>query len=66
MKTLNVIGWASAGAAVLLIFLGLISILINKSILSVNHVVNYFHVANSFLLITVAAFIVVNRCECKK
>lgn len=66
MKTLNAIGWVSAGVAVLLILLGLISSLINKSILPVNHVINYFHVANSFLLITVAAFIVVNRCECKK
>lgn len=67
MKTLNVIGWTSAGIGAIIILLGAISGLIGNSILpSINHVINYFHIANSFLLLAVALFIVVNRCECKK
>lgn len=66
MKTLNLIGWASGGVGVLIILLGAISGLTGKNILPIQHVINYFHVANSFFLITIALFIVVNRCECKK
>ncbi len=51
MKALNLIGWITGGIGVILILLGTISELIGKSILAVNHAVNYFHVANSFLLI---------------
>jgi hypothetical protein len=66
MKALNLIGWISAGIGVVFIILGLISGFINGPILPVEHGVNYFHMANSFLLLTVALFIVVNRCECNK
>lgn len=65
MKTLNWIGWISGGTGALLILLGVISGIIGKSILPIQHVVNYFHMANSFFLVTIALFIVVNRCECK-
>jgi hypothetical protein len=66
MKTLNLIGWVSGGIGVLIILLGLLSGIIGKSILPITHIVNYFQIANSFFLITVALFIVVNRCECNK
>jgi hypothetical protein len=66
MKTLNLIGWISGGIGVLIILLGLISGIIGKSILPIEHVTNYFHIANSFFLITIALFIVVNRCECNR
>jgi uncharacterized membrane protein len=66
MKALNWIGWASAGTGVILMILGIISTLISKKILPIQHVVNYFHMANSFFLITIALFIVVNRCECNR
>jgi hypothetical protein len=66
MKALNLIGWISGGIGLIFILLGVISGLIGKNILPIQHVINYFHVANSFLLITVALFIVVNRCECNK
>jgi predicted anti-sigma-YlaC factor YlaD len=66
MKVLNLIGWISGGIGVILIFLGTISGLIGKTILSINHAANYFLMANSFLLVAVALFIVVNRCECNK
>jgi hypothetical protein len=66
MKTLNWIGWISAGIGVIIVFLAVISILVGKNIFGFGHVVNYFHAANSFFLITIALFIVVYRCENKK
>jgi DMSO/TMAO reductase YedYZ heme-binding membrane subunit len=66
MKTLNFIGWSSGCIGVVIVLLGIISGIIGKNILPINHVLNYFNVANSFFLITIALFIVVNRCECNK
>ncbi|MCX6334027.1 MAG: hypothetical protein NT092_06940 [Bacteroidia bacterium] len=66
MKALNWIGWVSGGIGIILIVLGTISGLTGKDILPINHVVNYFNMGNSFFLITIALFIVVNRCECNK
>lgn len=63
---MNLIGWISLGFGTLVILLGIISGLFGISIMQIKHVVNYFHVANSFFLITIALFIVVNRCECNK
>jgi hypothetical protein len=66
MKALNLIGWISGGIGVIIILLGLISGIIGKSILPIHHIPTYFEMANSFFLITIALFIVVNRCECNK
>lgn len=66
MKALNLIGWISGGIGVILILLGTISGLTGRTVLPINHAANYFNIANSFLLVTVALFIVVNRCECNK
>jgi hypothetical protein len=66
MKALNLIGWISGGIGVLIILLGFISGIIGKSILPIQHIGTYFQIANSFFLITIALFIVVNRCECNK
>ncbi len=66
MKTLNWIGWISAGIGVIIVLLAGISILLGKNIFGFSHVVNYFHAANSFFLLTIALFIVVNRCECNR
>ena len=66
MKILNWIGWISAGIGGIIVLLAAISLLAGKNIFGVGHVVNYFHAANSFFLITIALFIVVFKCECKK
>jgi hypothetical protein len=66
MKELNWIAWISAGIGVLLILLAGISSFIDSKILGIVHRVNYFHAANSFFLITIALFIFLYRCECKK
>jgi hypothetical protein len=66
MKALNLIGWVSGGIGVLIVLLGLISGIAGKSILPIQHIATYFQLANSFFLITIALFIVVNRCECNR
>ncbi|MGD0343078.1 MAG: hypothetical protein ABSA76_15365 [Bacteroidales bacterium] len=66
MKALNIIGWVSGGIGVLIVLLALLSGIVGKSILPIHHIPNYFQIANSFFLITIALFIVVNRCECNR
>jgi hypothetical protein len=66
MKKLNWIAWISAGIGVLLILLAGITLLTESKILGIEHSVSCFHAANSFFLITIALFIFLYRCECKK
>jgi hypothetical protein len=66
MKVLNWIGWVSAGIGTIIVLLAGISIVVGKNVFGFGHVVNYFHAANSFFLLTIALFIVVNRCECNR
>ena len=67
MKALNWIAWISAGIGVVIILLGLISGLIGWSGLPiVEHRVNFFLIADSFFLITIALFVFLFRCQCKK
>jgi hypothetical protein len=57
MKILRWIAWASIVAAVIIMILGAISLLSGSSLFGLVHVVNYFHVANSALLLAIALFI---------
>jgi hypothetical protein len=66
MKALNLIAWISGGIGSLLILLGSISFLIKVNFLHVNSIANIFNVANSFFLITIALFILLHKCDCKK
>lgn len=66
MKALNLTGWISLGIGAVIVILAAISLVTGKNILGFAHAVNFFHAANSFFLITIALFIVVNRCECSK
>lgn len=66
MKALNWIGWASAGIGVVLIILGVISGIIGRRVLPIQHAVNYFHMANSFFLAAVVSFLTFKKCEDKK
>jgi hypothetical protein len=65
MKALNWIAWISGGIGVILVILGVIQFPFGK-FLPGEHIVSYFHVANSFFLLTIALFIYLYRCECKK
>jgi hypothetical protein len=66
MKNLCWIAWTSLAIAVLIILLGGIFLLTGKEIFGIKHLVNYFHAANTFLLLAIALFLYVYRCECKK
>ncbi len=53
MKYLEYLIWIFGILAGLLILLGSIDFLFGANLIPVNHVVNYFHVANSFLLVCI-------------
>jgi hypothetical protein len=65
MKTLNWIAWISGGIGVVFVILGLYQVVFGR-LRPGTEIINYFHVANSFLLITVALFVFLYRCQCKK
>jgi hypothetical protein len=66
MKNLNWIGWISLAIAVLIIMMGGIFLITGKEMFGIRHLVNYFHAANTFILLSIAIFIYAYRCECKK
>ncbi len=57
MKAFNLIAWIAGIIALIMILLGLLSLIPGVQLLGVNKVVNYFHVANSFLLVAIACLI---------
>ena len=65
MKALNWIAWISGGIGVVFIILGFISALFGRFRPDTESV-NFFHAANSFFLITIALFVFLYRCQCKK
>jgi hypothetical protein len=64
MKTIRIIAWISASVAALIIIFGAISLATGKSLFGFAHVVNFFHVANSFLLLAIVLFIASKQCCC--
>jgi hypothetical protein len=56
MKTLKLIAWISSAIGVLLMLVGFISAILGTLFKGVE-IVNYFHVANSFFLISIALFL---------
>jgi len=65
MKALNWIAWISAGIGVVCMLLAAISLITGTPVIG-GHIINFFHVANSFFLLTIALFVYLYRCECKK
>lgn len=57
------LAWISGIIALLLMLCGLIVFITNSKFLGVNHAVNYFHVANSFLLVTIALLLMQPKKE---
>jgi hypothetical protein len=66
MKSVGWIGWVSFGAGALIILLAAVSLLIGRNIFGFGHIVNYFHVASTFFLASIAIFIFAYRCNCSK
>ncbi len=64
MKNLNLFAWISGIIALILMFFGFIDFLFSPKFLFVNHSINYFHVANSFLLLTIC-IVLLDKCTCK-
>ncbi len=55
MKYLEYLIWILGILAGLIILLGALDFLFEVELLGVNHVVNYFHVANSLLLVCICS-----------
>ena len=53
MKYIENLIWASGTFAALIIVLGAIDFIFEAELVPVVHVINYFHVANSFLLVAI-------------
>jgi hypothetical protein len=66
MKNIRLIAWVSAGLAVIIFLIGIISFLGSIKILNVAHNISYIHAANSLLLISIALFIASKQCCCDK
>ncbi|MQY78559.1 MAG: hypothetical protein GH151_05085 [Bacteroidetes bacterium] len=64
MKKLAWFAWISGIIAVIVMFFGFVDLLFNPKFLFVNHVINYFHVANSFLLLTIC-IVLLDKCKGK-
>ena len=65
MKALKWIAWISGGIGGVFVLAGLIQIVFGHWRWG-SQIVNYFLVADSFFLITIALFVFLYRCECKK
>jgi hypothetical protein len=65
MKTLKWIAWISLGIGVLFVLMGIIQSIFGQ-FLRGSHLINYFIAGDSFFLITIALFIYLYKCECKK
>jgi len=68
MKALNWIAWISACIGAVILLLGVISgMFFPRPYLGmVTHVTTFFNAATSFFLLTIALFIFLYRCQCKK
>jgi hypothetical protein len=65
MKALKWIAWISGGIGGVFVLAGLIQIVFGHWRWG-SQIVNYFLVADSFFLITIALFLFLYKCECKK
>ncbi|MBN2212830.1 MAG: hypothetical protein JW723_01185 [Bacteroidales bacterium] len=66
MKLMNWIAWISGVAAGIIVLQAFIDLLFKVNLFGVRNVYNYFHVANSLLLIAILCAIGVNNCLRKK
>jgi hypothetical protein len=67
MKALTWIAWILIAAAAVILLLAAIAILsAAETFLGFRDIVNFFHAANSLLLMAVALLIMTKKCECNK
>ena len=65
MKILKWISWIFVVLAVLLILFSVLSFLINLDTGGINKI-NYFHAANSFILLAIALYLLTDKFGCCK
>ncbi len=61
MKIIHWIACFSTFSGAFIVIIASVSLLLGKAIFGFNHIVNFFHAANSFLLLAIALFIY-SRC----
>ncbi|MGQ9620531.1 MAG: hypothetical protein ACUVTX_06040 [Bacteroidales bacterium] len=66
MRPLNILAWISGSIGVLIVIIAAISLVIGRNLFGFKHLVNYFHAANSFLLIAIAMFLAEKRIDTGK
>ncbi|HOK26595.1 MAG TPA: hypothetical protein P5320_05635 [Bacteroidales bacterium] len=66
MKLMDILALISGGIGVLIVIIAAISVVIGRNIFGFTHLVNYFHAANSFLLISVVLFLAGKRIDAGK
>jgi hypothetical protein len=57
MKALQLIAWIAGAIAVILVLIGTAAYIFDFRLFGVNHVINYFHVANSYLLVAILSLL---------
>ena len=66
MKSLKLIAWISGAIAGIIMLLGVIDFLFHWELIKVVKAVNYFHTANSFLLLSICCTLYHHVCVCCK
>lgn len=62
MKFFTVVSWICGITAALIVITGAISLLSGKTFFGLRHAVNYFHVANSMLLLGILSLLAKQAC----
>ena len=57
MKVINYLTWAASVIAAAIVVIGIVALIFDLRPFGVNKAVNYFHVANTFLLVVVCCLI---------
>ncbi|HJX71637.1 MAG TPA: hypothetical protein VJ346_06785 [Bacteroidales bacterium] len=66
MKCLNWIAWIAGIAAGIIVLQAFVDLLFKINLFGVRNIYNYFHIANSLLLIAILCAVYANKCECHK
>lgn len=66
MKLFTVAAWVCGILATLIIIIGTVSLLSGQTYFGLRHVVNYYHVANSILLLAILCVLAHQGCLLKK
>jgi hypothetical protein len=66
MKLFTIVSWICGIAAALIILTGAISLVSGETFFGLRRVVNYFHVANSLLLLAILCLLANQACLNKK